>query len=78
MIKTSLTDSPYNDSESSFLDVEIKGLGTAEETDDGRVVLVELYEGTWWVRVWADINQVEPTHCIDLSGAEHEKRIELF
>ena len=75
MIKTVLSDSPYGESKQSFLDVEIKGLGTLTEEGDGRTVLIEFYEGKWWVRVWADINQEDPTHIIDLSGAEHGKRV---
>ena len=69
MIKTFISDSPYNDSKQSCLDVEIKGLSTMTEKENGRVVWVEFYDGKWWLRVWADINQEDPTHSIDLSGA---------
>ena len=69
MIKSIISDSPYNDSKQSCLDVEIKGLSTMTEKENGRVVWVEFYEGKWWVRVWADINKEDPTHSIDLSGA---------
>ena len=76
MIKTVLSDSPYTDANQSddFLEIEIKGLGTLAEQGDGRTVLVEFYDGTWWVRVWADINQEDPTHVINLSGAQETCR----
>ena len=69
MIKAIVSASPYNDSKQSCLDVEIEGLSTMTEEESGRVVWVEFYDGKWWVRVWADINQEDPTHSIDLSGA---------
>lgn len=78
MIKTILSDSPYHNLKQSndFLEVEIKGLGTLAEQGDGRTVLVEFYDGKWWVRVWADINQEDPTHVIDMSGALELHRVE--
>ena len=74
MITTHLSDSPYTDETDDFLEIEIEGLSTLAEQDDGTVILVEFYEGRWWLRVWADINDEDPTHIIDLSGAELEHR----
>lgn len=76
MIKTILSDSPYTDANQSddFLEIEIKGLGTLAEEGDGRTVLVEFYDDKWWVRVWADINQEDPTHIIDMSRALQTNR----
>jgi len=78
MITTTLSDSPYHelDQSNDDLAVEIKGLGTLTELEGGRVVWVEFYDGKWWVRVWADINQEDPTHNIDLSGALESAREE--
>ena len=78
MIKTILSASPYTDANQSddFLEIEIKGLGTLAEQGNGRTVLVEFYDDKWWVRVWADINQEDPTHIIDMSRAlEHNRDI---
>ena len=36
---------------------------------DGWPVLIEIYEGKPRVIIWSDINQEDPTHEIDLSGA---------
>jgi hypothetical protein len=36
----------------------------------GQPVLIEFYEGKIMVRLWADINQEDPTHQIDMSGAK--------
>jgi hypothetical protein len=76
MITANLSDSPYHElpQKNDYLEIEISGLGTMTEYGDGRTVLVEFYQGRWWVRVWADINQEDPTHVIDLSGALHEHR----
>jgi hypothetical protein len=40
------------------------------------VVLFEFYEGKPRLLVWADINQEDPTHVIDLSGAMESERVE--
>ncbi len=76
MITPHLSDSPYTDETQcdDFLEIEIKGLSTLAEHDDGRIILVEFYEDRWWLRVWADIHQEDPTHIIDLSRAQLELR----
>lgn len=58
--------------ESSELGIELSfdGYGDCASSDNhGTPVFIEFYEGKLWLRVWADINQEDPTHCIDLSGA---------
>ncbi len=61
---------------SGSLGVEITDLGTLTDREGGSVVWVEFHDGKWWVRVWADINQEDPTHNIDLSGALESAREE--
>lgn len=38
-------------------------------------ILLERHQGTVRLLVWADINQEEPTHVIDLSGAKETARL---
>ena len=38
-------------------------------------ILLERHEGKMRLLVWADINQQEPTHVIDLSGALESSRL---
>lgn len=57
-------------------DVTFGGFGTAAMMPDARsnpCFYAEYYEGRLVLRVWADINQEDPTHRIDLSGARLEK-----
>lgn len=44
--------------------------------DDGTTgpVYLEVHEGRLRLIVWADINDEEPTHIIDLEGAREERR----
>lgn len=42
----------------------------------GRPIFIEYREGKLTLRVWADINQEDPTHTIDLSGALESNRKE--
>jgi hypothetical protein len=52
------------------LDIFLAGLGTKTmQPGCGSVMHLELYDGKPMLRVWADINNEEPTHVIDLSGA---------
>jgi len=46
------------------------------EPPHGSPVVLELYEGKLRLIVWADINQEDPTHTIDLSGAMESNRKE--
>jgi hypothetical protein len=58
------------DAENPSLLVRLEGTGDRSSHDGmGWPVLVEIYEGTPRLIVWADINQEDPTHIIDLSGA---------
>jgi hypothetical protein len=41
----------------------------------GELIYLEHYDGKLILRVWADINQEDPTHTIDLSGALETARI---
>jgi hypothetical protein len=41
---------------------------------DGEVVFIEFRDGKLWVRVWADVNQEDPTHAICLEGARESRR----
>ena len=74
-IRTEISDSLNNDTKNSCCDVYIEGLGTTTE-ENGAVAYVEFYEGKYWLRVWADINQEDPTHSIDLSAAHENNRIQ--
>lgn len=50
--------------------VSIEGYG-----DEGRPVIIDLFNDKLQVVVWADINNEDPTHVIDLKGAlESERR----
>lgn len=46
------------------------------EPGHGPSIYVEYYDGKLRLLVWADINQEEPTHTIDLSGALESQRKE--
>lgn len=63
--------------EATALSVEIGVEGFGEKTSlppYARPIFLEFYEGKLTLRVWADINQEDPTHVIDLSGALETKR----
>jgi hypothetical protein len=57
--------------ETTTLGIELRftGYGDCATEGCGCPIFVEFYEGKLWLRVWADINQEDPTHCIDMSGA---------
>jgi len=38
------------------------------------IVALEIWEGEFRVIVWSDINEEDPTHIIDLSGAQTSNR----
>lgn len=42
----------------------------------GSPVIIELYKGVLRVIVWADINQEDPTHIIELGDARESERRE--
>lgn len=72
-IVTEVSDHYANDSKRSICYVYVPGLGVQSE-QNGSPVMVEYYQGKWWVRVWADINKGDPTHAIDLTGAMETER----
>ncbi len=59
------------------IDIFVEGLGTCGMAEgQGQVVSLEKYEGKWVLHVWADINEEDATHRIDLSGALESVREE--
>ena len=62
----------------SALSIFPLGYGDFSSADGhGYPVFLELYQGTLRLVVFADINQEEPTHIIDLEGAREDRRIEI-
>jgi hypothetical protein len=53
---------------SNYIEIGITGMGTANVTG-GPIMYLEKEDGKWVLRVWADINQEDATHRIDLSNA---------
>jgi len=63
-VKASVLGHPNN------LCVRLEGYGDCYSADGhGAPVLIEVLDGKARVIVWGDINQEDPTHVIDLSGA---------
>lgn len=57
------------------IEIGVEGHGMCAMDDDfDKIVMVVNVQGLPRVLVWADINSKEPTHCIDLSGAQLGKR----
>jgi len=67
-ISTKTNDRPY-----PSLEVFVEGIGTNSE-EEGSAIYLEYFEGRWWLRVWSDINNQDPTHSIDMSGALESRR----
>lgn len=60
---------------STGIDIACDGLGTRDMLPGhGANVYLERQGGRWRLLVWADINQEDPTHTIDLSGASEGLR----
>jgi len=55
------------------LDLEEHGLNELE-SGCGEIIYLERYEGSLRLIVWADINDADPTHVIDLSSALESNR----
>lgn len=72
-IVTDVSNHYCHDVENSLCYVYVPGLGVQSE-QNGSPVMVEYYQGKWWVRVWADINEGDPTHAIELTGAMETER----
>lgn len=59
------------------LEVGAAGYGDHDSIDgDGSPIFLEVHEGRLRLLVWADINQEDPTHVIDLEGARESARKE--
>jgi hypothetical protein len=57
--------------------IRIDGYGDAATMNGyGSPILIEHYNGELVIRLWADINQEDPTHAIDLEGAKESMREE--
>ena len=57
------------------LEIRVAGLGDkCSENGQGTPILLEAYEGSIVLHVWADINREDPTHRIDLGGAREALR----
>ena len=57
--------------------IRLEGTGDATSgVGAGYPVLVEVYNGQPCVRIWADINQEDPTHVIYLHGALEKLRVQ--
>jgi hypothetical protein len=63
------------DATRSGISISLEGHGLAEmEPGHGPPIHLELYAGKFKLYVWADINDPNPTHEIDLSGAAEDCR----
>lgn len=51
-----------------------EGFGT-QDVIGGESIYLEYYDGRLILRVWSDINNLDPTHTIDLSGASESLRL---
>jgi len=74
-VSTRIGNSINNGSVDTSCDIYITGMGSCAE-EFGAIAYIEFYEGKYTLRVWADINQEDPTHSIDLSGAYESERLE--
>ena len=64
---------PYVDSNNLGVGIGVNGYSNANQ-DNGVILHIEYYEGKLMLRVWADINQEDPTHVIPLGLAHMTKR----
>lgn len=56
--------------------IGVKGYGEHCSADgQGHPVLLERFQGKLRLVIWADINQEDPTHIIELEGAREDRRI---
>ena len=55
--------------------IRAEGYGDAvSEDDSGTPVVIELFQGKLRIVAWADINEEDHTHLIELEGARLENR----
>lgn len=66
---------PVRQRSDNALAVNIPGCGLME-AEGGEIVYIEVYGGVPRVLIWGDINDPDPTHVIDLSGALESNRKE--
>jgi len=50
------------------VEIFIEGMSTRCE-EGGSPIYLEQYDGKWFLNVWSDISQEDPTHRIDMTGA---------
>ena len=63
----------FPQTEDTYLDLVIEGFGTkAMPSGTSAPIYLEIQNGVPKLYVWADINEEDPTHIIDLSGAKEE------
>ena len=67
-VKKAITVALWDNAEGVSIGVAGLGLATMED-DFNDVIVIEVKEGRPRLLVWADINQEDPTHIIDLQGA---------
>jgi len=72
-------DTPFNGHVTSEQDnlallIAIDGYGENTSHRGGYPILLEKHEGRLRLLIWADINQEDPTHIIDLEGAKETNR----
>ena len=59
------------------LEIGFTGYGDASTVPGyGAPIYIEVHQGRLMLHVWADINQEDPTHVIDLEGARESARKE--
>jgi hypothetical protein len=56
--------------------ITIQHEGTGCQCGDFPPIFIEWYDGKPRIIIWADINEEEPTHIIDMSGALESNRRE--
>jgi hypothetical protein len=57
--------------------IHIEGFGDNTSGDDyGEPIVIDLHDNKLQVFLWSNINNEEPTHKIDMTGARLDKRIE--
>jgi hypothetical protein len=54
--------------------VSVQHEGTGCQCGDFPPIFIEWYDGKPRIIIWADINEEEPTHIIDMSGALETNR----
>lgn len=56
------------------LEISLPEHGQFSVQHNGAPIWLEHHDGKFLLYVWADINQEDPTHSIDMSGALESKR----